>query len=96
MTSATRKLFTIFGQAGLGRVEATPRTFSITASQREKLDVYVSGAMEIIGQARDRILAEQLTDAATVEQALREYEALLHSDETFLIEVNVRAVGWKA
>jgi hypothetical protein len=39
---------------------------------------------------------EQLTDVATLEQASREYETLLRSDETFLVEVNVRAVGWKA
>lgn len=91
-----RKLFTILEQAGLERVEATPRAFSITASQKEKLDVYVSGAMEIIGQVHDQLLAERLTDEATLEQASLEYEALRRSDETFLVEVNVRAVGWKA
>lgn len=81
-----RKLYGILTHVGLGQVKAEGRAWSITADDKEKLRVYVDGAREIIRQGRDRLLSERRVTEELLKQADDEYQRLLDSPVTFVME----------
>jgi ubiquinone/menaquinone biosynthesis C-methylase UbiE len=88
-----RKLYSVFREAGLSEVQARGFAWTITADEREKLQGYVAGAREIIGQTRDELLAEKLVTPAVLTQAEQEYQRLLDSPHAYVFEGFCRAVG---
>lgn len=91
-----RKLYSLFGGAGLKRVRAMGRIWTVTAAQSENLRLYVGGAREIIRQTREQLLAARLTTEEVLEAVDQAYAELLVSPDTFIIHAFCRASGRKA
>lgn len=90
-----RKLYGLFRELAFGEVRAEGRVWTITAQDKEKLELYVEGAQEIIRQTSQRLIAEQLTTPEDVKQAQEDYEQLLASPSTFVFHGFCLAVGRK-
>ncbi len=90
-----RNLYEVMLRAGLRQVNAEGRGWSITADEKDKLEVYVDGAREIIGQARDRLLSEHRVTAEILQEADEEYRRMLESPAAFVMGGYVCATGTK-
>lgn len=90
-----RKLYGLFQERDFGEVRAEGRVWTITAQDKEKLELYVEGAQEIIRQTYQRLIAEQLATPEDVKQAQAEYEQLLASPSAFVFHGFCLAVGRK-
>lgn len=91
-----RKLYGAFVSAGLSDVEATGRSWTATAAQRDKLQFYVGGAREIIAQGREQMLARGMVTPDLLDDAHRDYERLLQDPSAYIYEGFCRALGGKA
>lgn len=80
----------VFQQAGLKQVEVEAPSFTFSARDKERLEVYINGAREIIGQTRAHLLAHQLVPEPVLSRAEREYRELLESADTLVLEVMLR------
>ena len=88
-----RRLFELFKRVGLNDVKADTLAWSVSARELSALQMYVSGAREIIGQTRTSLLGGRYIEPKVLELALAEYEAVLTSPSTFISHVFCRAVG---
>ena len=91
-----RKLYGIFLRAGLKNVETEGRAWTANAAERDKLEMLIDGAREIIRQCRAGLLAERLVPEEVLAQAEKEYQRLLDDPETFILAGFCRALGTKA
>lgn len=90
-----RKLFALLTKAGFLGVRVEGHAWTITAAEKEKLRLYVQGAQEIIRQTSEKLMAEQLVTAKTLEQAHRDYCRLLEDPVSFVFHGYCRALGFK-
>ncbi len=88
-----RKLYGILNRAGLTDVQASGRAWSITSKDRDKLQVYVGSAREIIRQTCGGLPSEKQVSQELLQQADAEYEQLLTHPEAFAMEGYVYATG---
>jgi SAM-dependent methyltransferase len=88
-----RKLYGLFRQAGLLDVRASTLAWSVTAGDPQALQLYVSGAREIIRQVRSNLVRGRYVERRSLDLALQEYERLLSSPSAFVSHVFCRAVG---
>jgi ubiquinone/menaquinone biosynthesis C-methylase UbiE len=91
-----RRLYALFQAAGLIDVHASTLAWSVTAGEPQALQLYVSGAREIIRQTRPNLVRDKYIGPKSLGLALREYERVLSSPLTFISHVFCRAVGTRA
>ncbi|HSO94223.1 MAG TPA: methyltransferase domain-containing protein [Candidatus Dormibacteraeota bacterium] len=91
-----RRLYELFRQVGMVDVHADSLGWSVTASQRKELQLYVSGAREVIRQTQANLLAGGFIGQTSLDLALAEYESLLASPSAFISHLFCRARGIRA
>jgi SAM-dependent methyltransferase len=91
-----RKLYSLFQQAGLSALRADTVSWSVTAGEPEALELYVSGAREIIGQTRTQLVEGGFIESIALDSALNEYEQVLACSVSFISHTFCRAVGIRA
>ena len=91
-----RKLYQILTEAELSSVKVDALAWTIAAHEKERLLTYTDGAREIIGQGRERLLAEKSVTSELLEQAEAEYARLLDDPATFVMGACICATGTKA
>lgn len=88
-----RKLYGIFRRAGLENVQTEGRAWTANAGEREKLEMLIDGAREIIRQTCAGLLAERLVPENVIARAEQEYQQLLDDPDTFILAGFCRALG---
>lgn len=88
-----RKLYGLFQDLRLRDVRADTLTWSVTSGEAEALQMYVSGALEIVGQTRTNLVNGGHIKPESVDLALVEYRSLLASRATFIAHTFCRAIG---
>jgi ubiquinone/menaquinone biosynthesis C-methylase UbiE len=91
-----RRLYGIFKNAGLTQVRVEGRAWTISAEQKERMQLYVDGAREIIRQTSNRLLTDRLLTQDILQLADSDYGRLLRSPTAFVLHAFCCATGTKA